>query len=91
MHTYWCRYFEPTKPEIPTRHIVTTWPTGMKGWMSGYGDSAKIWCARVDADSIDAAERVIRSCYGKSGYRIAIESIDEQPLGWRPSGGRFPE
>lgn len=88
MNTFWCRYFEPNG--IPPRHKLEAWPDGMKGWRSGYGDDDTIWCARVDADSADAAEKTIRSCYGKSGKRIAIDSIEEMPLGWRP-GGRFPE
>jgi hypothetical protein len=64
----------------------------MKGWVSGYRtDNDKILCARVDADSRDAAEHMIRSCYGKSGHRIEIDSIDEHPHGWRPPSDRFPE
>jgi hypothetical protein len=89
MHTYWCRYFEPL--DIPRRHVVIMWPDGMNGWVSGYRNDAKIFCARVDADSRDAAERLIRSCYGKSGHRIEIDSIDEHPRGWRPPSDRFPE
>ena len=93
VNTYWCRYFEPL--DIPRRNILIMWPDGMKGWVTGYRDDAKILCARVDADSRDDAERMIRSCYcksgGKSGDRIEIDSIDEHPHGWRHPSDRFPE
>lgn len=89
MKTYWCRYFEPNG--IPPEHKLAQWPDRMRGWRSGYSDDVTIWCARVDAESADAAEEVIRSCYGKSGKRIKFDFIETMPLGWRPSGGRFPE
>lgn len=88
--TFWCRWFVPTT--IPDEHLLERWPKGMKGWVSGYDmDDNQIWCARVDAAAPGEAERVIRRCYGKSGRAITIDFINENPLGWRPGGGRFPE
>ena len=89
MNTYWCRYFEPNG--IPPRHKLEAWPDGMKAWVSGHGDDDTVWCARVDAKNADEAKAIIRSCYGNSGERIVIDSIQEYPRGWRPSGRRFPE
>lgn len=89
MKTYWCRFSEPSG--IPNDHKAEQWPEGMKGWVSGYGCDSKIWCARVDAESARLAEGIIRACYGASGRWIDIHSIEENELGWRPSGGRFPE
>lgn len=97
MKTYWCRY--EVDPSIPDSHMVAKWPRGMKGWISGYANVANderpptvIWCARVDAKSAADAERIVRGCYGKSGAEIRMSwEPQENELGWRPTGGRFPE
>lgn len=89
-HTYWCRWEAPG--DIPDEHMVEKWPKGMRGWISGYSKNATIWCARVDATSPEAAERIIRKCYGPSGDEIQLSwEPEENKLGWRPTGGRFPE
>jgi hypothetical protein len=91
--TYWCRY--EVDPSIPGNHMLTAWPKGMKGWVGGYtGDEppTAIWCARVDAESAEDADRIVRSCYTKSGDKIVMSwEPQEHELGWRPTGGRFPE
>lgn len=88
--TFWCRWEEPNG--IPDKHMVTNWPRVMKAWLSGYGPESRIWCARVDAETPEDAERIIRGCYGKSRDVIEMSWEPEaNPLGWRPSGGRFPE
>jgi hypothetical protein len=89
--TFWCRYEVPRS--IPDEHMVEKWPRGMKGWISGYsGNGTTIWCARVDSATPEDAERVVRRCYGKSSSKIEMSWEPEQkPLGWRPTGGRFPE
>lgn len=90
MKTYWCRYEVPDL--IPEGHMLEAWPKGMKGWVSGFSDGVTIWCARVDAETPEDAERVIRSCYTKSGDDIEMSWEPEgHELGWRPGGGRFPE
>ena len=88
--TFWCRWYAPDT--VPNEHMVARWPRGMKGWVSGYdSDDNTIWCARIDAVSAKEAEQAIRRCYGKSARKIRIDFINENPLGWRPGGGRFPE
>lgn len=90
MSTFWVRYFEPQG--IPDVHKLEKWPDGMKGWISGHtGDGHIVWCARVDAVDADDAKRIVLSCYSKSASRIQFDFCEEKPLGWRPSGGRFPE
>lgn len=90
-YTFWCRWEQPTS--IPDEHMVEKWPQGMRAWVSGYdSDNNKIWCARVDAATPEDAERIIRGCYGPSSDKITMSWEPEQnPLGWRPTGGRFPE
>ena len=88
--TFWARYFEPKG--IPDEHKAETWPVGMKGRISGYdSDGQTIWCARVDARDESGALAVVRRCYGKSAKRTAFDSCQANPLGWRPTGVRFPE
>lgn len=89
-HTFWVRYFEPKG--IPDEHKAERWPNGMKGWISGYSfEGHTIWCARVDAKDENAAMAVVRKCYGKSAKQIMFDSCEPKELGWRPTGGRFPE
>lgn len=89
-HTFWCRWEAPYS--IPESHMVSRWPRGMKAWISGQSVTAMIWCARVDAVDPEHAERVIRGCYGKSGGDIEFSwEPKKNDLGWRPTGGRFPE
>lgn len=77
---------------IPDEHTVASWPKGMKGWRSGYGEGFSTWTARVDAATPQEAEKIVRSCYSKSGAKIRMRWEPEQnKLGWRPLGGRFPE
>lgn len=88
--TYWCGW--EVDNDIPQSHMVDRWPDGMKGWESGFADGFTTWVARVDAHSAKEAERIVRNCYGKSGPKIRMRWEPEQnALGYRPSGGRFPE
>lgn len=89
-HTFWVGW--EVDNDIPDEHMVEKWPAGMKGWRSGYGDGHVTWCARVDADTAEDAEGVVRGCYGKSAKKIRMRwEPEEHELGWRPTGGRFPE
>jgi hypothetical protein len=95
-HTYWVRW--EADDNIPDKDIAATWPTGMKGWVSGYGGSDeasfRVWCARVDADTPAEAEKIVRSMYGKHGAKIRLSwdpAEHEHELGWRNNSGRFPE
>ncbi len=89
-HTYWCGWEEPAG--IPDEDKLARWPAGMKGWWSGSGDRVTIWVGRVDAADADAAEEIVRSCYGRHGKKIKMRwDPEENDLGWRPTGGRFPE
>lgn len=90
LFTFWVGF--EVDESIPQDHMVEKWPTGMKGWTSGYGDGFSTKCARVDADSPAQAESIVRSCYGPSADKIRMRwEPEEHEHGWRPTGGRFPE
>lgn len=92
-HTFWCGWEVPS--DIPGDHMLDKWPDGMRGWVSGYtGENLdeRVYAGRVDATSAEEADRIIRSCYTKSGARIRMRWEPEQKeFGYRPSGGRLPE
>lgn len=89
LYTFWCGWEVPDG--VPDEHMVEAWPAGMKGWLSGSGDVFSTWVGRVDAASAEAAEKIVRGCYGKSGRRIRMRwEPEKNALGYRP-GGRFPE
>lgn len=84
---------------IPDKEIAESWPKGMKGWVSGYGgidedgrSSYRTWCARVDADTPEEAEKIVRGMYRKHAAKIRMRwEPTQKELGWRDTSGRFPE
>lgn len=90
LYTFWVGW--DVDDRIPQDHMVKKWPEGMKGWNSGFGDGYALYTGRVVADTAEAAETIVRSCYGSSGAQIRMRWDPEQhELDWRPTGGRFPE
>jgi hypothetical protein len=93
--TFWVGW--DADDSIPDAHMIDKWPTGMKGWRSGYaGDTENggfsTWVARIDAATAEEAEKIARSCYTESSDKIRMRWDPEQhELGYRPTGGRFPE
>lgn len=88
--TFWVGW--EASHDIPQEHMVASWPKGMKGWCSGSSDEFETYAGRVDADDAKKAKALVRSCYGASGDKIVMRWEPEQhELGWRPTGGRFPE
>jgi hypothetical protein len=73
--------------------VAGEWPDGVKGWRSGYDlDLKDIWCARVEAESSDAAVETVLSMYGR--FRDEVEwrfGPVEKPDGWWPEPSRFPQ
>jgi hypothetical protein len=89
MKTYWCGWEVPT--DIPGSHMLAKWPSGMRGWVSGYTAlDEQVYVGHVDAESIADARAIVGSCYGKSADKIRERwEPKEHDLGWRPPGGRF--
>lgn len=66
------------------------WPHHMTGYLTGEGDGHKTYAGAVWALDAAEAERVVRSCYGKSSTAISLRGEpDEKPDDWEPTGGRF--
>ena len=91
MTRYWCGFEVPD--DIPEEHKLEEWPAGVPGaWLTGEGDGYTTWVASVDAESAEAAEAVLRSCFGPSREEITMRwEPRECPKGWEPPKDRFPD
>lgn len=69
MKIWWCGWDAPD--DVPDEHCVETWPDGMKGWITGYGEDYTTYAGSVTAPTAKAAMKIVCQCYGASGHRIA--------------------
>lgn len=78
-YTFWVGW--EADDDIPDKEIAPSWPAGMKGWVSGYGGTTedggyRTWCARVDADTAEEAEKIVRGIpqHGRQTMLMQLES-----------------
>lgn len=79
--------------EIDDPEVASTWPKGVKGWVSGEDMNEpprQSWCARVEAkDQADAKAKIL-GMYGRFSTEVEWRFIEEKPDGWWPPADRFP-
>lgn len=81
---------------IDDPEVASTWPPGVKGWITGStwdreGRDVQVWCARVEADDAEAARGRILELYGRFADKVEWRfGPSEYTAGWWPDASRFP-
>lgn len=86
MSRYWCRFYALTE-EMPSFEYHGPW------WRSGTtmdDDEQTIVCCAVVAESEDAAESAIRSCFDPGHGLCQWDGATKRPDTWEPFTERFP-
>jgi hypothetical protein len=89
MKNWWMGWTFPDEYADDER-VAQTWPAGVKGWRSGYGEGYTTWCGHVIAESEERAKEKILSAYGPLAEHVEWRwDPEERPADWKP-GSRFP-
>lgn len=87
--TFWAGWTFPDEHSEDER-ILASFPDGVQGWVTGYGDDYTTWCGLIKASSVEEAEEKILSMYGELASHVGWRwEPEEKPEGWTP-GSQFP-